>query len=265
MSTGKLSSAAVLRLPAGPLTARPDRSLDEWALLCRVDGERDLAALADGSDHGLAEAVTAAERLLGAGLLELVSDARPGPDGPEPVVDDSEEPEPETAGPEAAQPEAAQPEQPEPEAAQPEAARVEAAQPEDGGGDEGEAAEAEGTRVDPVSLLRELATDTAEAPPDETEAWEELATRLADDPGTMGTAAPGTAGDGQAAAERPDGEAPRQGRGSDQAAFMREFASLATDDEDPPDAPQPPASDPDEERDDRARGGRFGFRKGQRR
>jgi hypothetical protein len=71
---------------------------------------------------------------------------------------------------------------------------------------------------------------------------------------------------GQAQDAQPgEGSGRPPGRPGDQAAFMREFASLATDDDaDQPDAPPTPESD-GEQPDDRARGGRFGFRKGQRR
>jgi hypothetical protein len=249
VSTGKLSSAAVLRLPPGPLAARPDRPLDEWALLCRVDGQRDLAALAEQSDRGTAEAVAVAERLLAAGLLELASDVQPGPATDLPAA---QEPEPAAA-------EAAEPDEAGPLAAEPGEAAAEATELDEAVLDEGGAAEVERTQVDPVSLLRELAADGPGGPVDQAEDWDELA-QLAGDP-----EAADAADQALAAGAPPDGDAPKPARGGDQAAFMREFASLATGDEDPAEA-LPPPSDPDEDQpDDRARGGRFGFRKGQRR
>jgi hypothetical protein len=71
VATGKLPSSTILRLPGGPLQARPDLTLAEWALLCRVDGRRPVSALANRSGRGHHEAVALAERLLAAGLLEL--------------------------------------------------------------------------------------------------------------------------------------------------------------------------------------------------
>jgi hypothetical protein len=230
VSTGKLSSAAVLRLPAGPLAAQPDRPLDEWALLCRLDGRRPLAALAGGS--GLTEVVAVAERLLAAGLVEHVADAevddRPAEAGPAlPAGDAGGFPEP--ASPVA--------------------------------GPDGPAGEEE--RIDSVSLLRELASESAAAPqPDEPgaeAAWEELASRLSGDQEQA-------AGGGQEQAAPPGGQPPSRPPGRDHAALMREFASLMTDDSEGPDAAKPPAPEADgEQPEDRSRGGRFGFRKGQRR
>jgi hypothetical protein len=71
VATGKLPSSTILRLPGGPLQARPDLTLAEWALLCRVDGGRPVSALANRSGRGHHEAIGLAERLLAAGLLEL--------------------------------------------------------------------------------------------------------------------------------------------------------------------------------------------------
>ena len=79
MATGKLPSSMILRLPGGPLRARLDLTLAEWALLCRVDGHRPVAALASRSGRGHHDAVALAERLLAAGLLELAGEA--GADG----------------------------------------------------------------------------------------------------------------------------------------------------------------------------------------
>ena len=267
MSTGKLSSAAVLRLPAGPLAARPDRSLGEWALLCRVDGRRPLTALA-GRD--LAEVVAVAERLLAAGLVEFVTEAVDDvgdgrPESVDPVADADGDlaGDAEAGGPVGAEPDVL-------------------AEPDLAGGDAGgfpepasQAADAEGptveeTRIDSVSLLRELATESAAAPrgdePGAEEAWEELASRLSGDQEQAATVAPDG---GQAEGPPPgDGDQARRppGRAGDQAAFMREFASLATGDDEQPDESQPPAPESDgEQSEDRSRGGRFGFRKGQRR
>src|SRR5205823_4860891 len=52
VATGKLPSSMILRLPGGPLRARLDLTLAEWALLCRVDGHRPVAALASRSGRG---------------------------------------------------------------------------------------------------------------------------------------------------------------------------------------------------------------------
>jgi hypothetical protein len=70
VATGKLPSSTILRLPGGQLQARPDLTLAEWALLCRVDGQRPLSSLADRSGRGHYEDIALAERLLAMGLLE---------------------------------------------------------------------------------------------------------------------------------------------------------------------------------------------------
>ena len=284
MSTGKLSSAAVLRLPAGPLAAHPDRSLDEWALLCRVDGRRPLAALPSRPGRSLTEVVAVAERLLAAGLVEHVADAeqdtgaRPEAESAgaerDDLVAEAGSGDAESGGPELDGAEPPQrgghldeddrtaeagPDLPEGDADSfPEPAGPAAA------GADGPAAEE--ARIDSVSLLRELASESAAAPqrdePGADQAWEELASRLTGDQeeGTV-------AREGGQAQDAPPGEGSGRppGRPGDQAAFMREFASLATDDEQP-DASQPPTPESDgEQPEDRSRGGRFGFRKGQRR
>jgi hypothetical protein len=257
VSTGKLSSAAVLRLPTGPLAAHPDRSLEEWALLCRVDGRRPLSAVASPSGRGLAEAVAVAERLLAAGLIEHVADAEQGPDA-EPDVDGAEPDTREGLADEADLTAEAGPDVPAGDAA----GFPEAASPAAAGTSRTTAEEA---RIDSVSLLRELASESAAPRHDEPgadEAWEELATRLTGDQEQDATVASES---GKAENAQP-GDQPNRppGRPSDQAAFMREFASLATDDDQPDAQPPTPESD-GEQPEDRARGGRFGFRKGQRR
>src|SRR6266508_137127 len=74
LATGKLLSSTVVRLPCGPLEARPDLTLAEWALLSRVDGRRPLTALANRSGRGQGEATALAERLIAAGVLELAGE-----------------------------------------------------------------------------------------------------------------------------------------------------------------------------------------------
>lgn len=227
MATGKLPSSAVVRLPGGPLEARPDLTLAEWALLSRVDGRRPLNALASRSGRGHGEAATLAERLIAAGVLELVGE----PEAPTAAAEGEPAPESQPAG---------------------------------EGGDQ---AQAPGQgRIDPVSLLRELTADATEAPPATAEPEErddqdldELAARLAGGPGSD-QADPGVQEDREAG----EGPARAPGRGAEQAEFLREFASLAmggaaTDDPEPASPP-----DGEEEPSDGGRG-RFGFRRGQRR
>jgi hypothetical protein len=274
VATGKLPPSTVVRLPGGPLQARSDLTLVEWALLCRVDGQRPLTALANRSGRGHGEAVAVAEHLIAAGVLELAGDsdeagsprraapstepdgqataaaAQAEPAGAEPGIDADGEPvaEGELVG--ASPPDGAAP----------------GDQPAGGGEEDGGAPPPGQARIDPVSLLRELAASGAEAPaaPGEPEGGDDqdlaaLVGRLA---GGREVALAGAeaAEDRQAGDEPPRG----QGRGADQAEFLREFASLAMEGA-APDDPEP-ASQPDEDSldDDRGRG-RFGFRRGQRR
>src|SRR6266542_4629097 len=209
LATGKLLSSTVVRLPGGPLEARPDLTLAEWALLSRVDGRRPVTALA--------------ERLIAAGVLELAGE--PDEAGtPQQAATPSTEPDgPATA----AEGESAAKAEPTAETEMAGAAFPDGMASGDQSAADGEEEGDDTTpapgqaRIDPVSLLRELAADAAEAPP---------------------------------AASEPEG------RGAEQAEFLREFASLAMGGA-PSDDPEP-ASQPDEEPsdDDRGRGrGRLGF------
>jgi hypothetical protein len=268
VATGKLRSSSVVRLPGGPLEARPDLTMTEWALLCRIDGHRPLAALANHSGRSQREAVALAERLLATGLLELA--ANPVEDGAARQAGSAEQEQnaPDDAGPVAGV---------EPGPADDEAAAE--AEPDVAGRDTMETAEAAPpgqARIDPVSLLRELAADatgaaTATAEPEATdeepeapdgESLAELAAQLAGGGRQAQGADPEAAGN-----ERPGGEeqpARAPGRGADQADIMREFASLAMGGE--PSNDPGPAPDPGDEAADDERGrGRFGFRRGQRR
>jgi hypothetical protein len=342
VATGKLPSSTIVRLPGGPLQARLDLTLAEWALLCRVDGRRPVSALANRSGRGHHEAIALAERLLAAGLIELAGNAdeagppprRSGTVGAE--VDDGPGTTSAAEAVAAAEltgltsPDAGEgidEENDQLAAADPEAAAEEdlavAIEPslDDGGslgadslvsqalpgpaegaaagGDPGAEAEPTGAtptdgvtpagepagpgeegggreaapgreRIDPVSLLRELAADAAEAPAatEEPEAGDgdgedlaELAARLA-----------GGRQPDEERADQPAGEDRRQrdeparapGRGASQAEFLREFASLAMGD-DPTDDPEPGPQPDDEPLDDERGRGRFGFRRGQRR
>src|SRR6266542_5603127 len=223
LATGKLLSSTVVRLPGGPLEARPDLTLAEWALLSRVDGRRPLTALANRSGRGQGEATALAERLIAAGVLELAGE--PDEAGtPQQAATPSTEPDgPATA----AEGESAAKAEPTAETEMAGAAFPDGMASGDQSAADGEEEGDDTTpapgqaRIDPVSLLRELAADAAEAPP---------------------------------AASEPEG------RGAEQAEFLREFASLAMGGA-PSDDPEP-ASQPDEEPsdDDRGRGrGRLGF------
>jgi len=268
VATGKLRSSSVVRLPGGPLEARPDLTMTEWALLCRIDGHRPLAALANHSGRSQREAVALAERLLATGLLELAADH----------VEDGAARQAGSAEQEhhAADAEPVAGVEPDP-AADDEAATE--AEPDVAGQDTMETAEAASpgqTRIDPVSLLRELAADatgaaTATAEPEATEdepeapdgeSLAELAAQLAGGGRQAQGADPEATGN-----ERPGGDeqpARSPGRGADQADIMREFASLAMGGE--PSNDPGPAPDPGDDAADDERGrGRFGFRRGQRR
>jgi len=241
VATGKLPSSTVVRLPGGPLEARPDLTLAEWALLSRVDGRRPLSALAGRSGRGHGEATALAERLIAVGVLELVG----APDAPTTAAEVEPADQSEVA-----------------------ATAVPGSAGQPGGGEEGgDEAQAPGqASIDPVSLLRELAADAAEAPsaagePEERDGQDlaELAARLG---GGVGKDQAGP--EVQEDREAGDGPARAPGRGADQAEFLREFASLAMGAA-AADDPEP-TSQPEEEPSDDERGrGRLGFRRGQRR
>lgn len=265
MSSGKLPSTSVVRLPGGPLQPRPDLTLAEWALLCRVDGRRPLTVLANRSGRGHREALALVERLLAAGVLELAGNAEGGspPPAGTPETEPADGPElaaegeaaAELAGLAAPADDGTDDDGTDDDAgssmltelaglvAPGEATAGEAAAPDEDGGGAGE------DRIDPVSLLRELAAGAAlpaaAAPGPDGQDLEE-------------TAAPAASG-GEEESGRPPG------RGADQAAVMREFASLATGGGEARDDPGPPVPQPDDEPADDDRRGRFGFRRGQRR